>query len=130
MWLKWKVRKEVGNLRRNPKEILEAQSTVTEMKNSPEESKTDLSRQKKELAHLKTDSGNSRVWSKKKDWRKANSPKDAVGHHRIGQYIHLGVLEEEKRERGRENIRRNNGWKPPKFDGIHEAHPRSSTNSK
>lgn len=41
------------NLKRNPKEFLELESTVTEMKNPQMNSNTDLSRQEKVLSNLK-----------------------------------------------------------------------------
>lgn len=41
------------NLKRNPKEFLELESTVTEMKNPQMNSNTDLCRQEKVLSNLK-----------------------------------------------------------------------------
>lgn len=93
------------------------------MKNSLKWTKAGLNRQKKELAHLKIDNGNSGIWRKKK----IEGKQTTVGM--IEWTVSASGSPRRRKERnGHRKCWKNNGQKPPKSDGIHgHKHPRIST---
>ena len=72
-------------------------------------SKVGINRQKKEAANLKRG-------CEAEEHKKWTEPKEPVECQQPDQYTHCGSSRRKKRERGRENMGRNNDWKLPKSD--------------
>ena len=72
-------------------------------------SKVGINRQRKEAANLKRG-------CEAEEHKKWTEPKEPVECQQPDQYTHCGSSRRKKRERGRENMGRNNDWKLPKSD--------------